>query len=532
MFLVRMVWQLAFIMRMRLKSEEFDVLDTRVYNLKDDITPFSFFNMIFINKYKHSDEEISQIIMHEQTHVKGHHSIDRMLVESLLMVCWWNPFVWLIKREVVINLEYLADKGVLSKGVDSRDYQYHLLRLTNHGAAVQLVNKFDVLQLKKRIMMMNRIKSSRGKLAKYLMVLPLTLALITANSIFAASNEISGNEPPPEKTQAEDEVFVVVEETPTFPGGMEALTRYLNDSIRYPKIAVDNGIEGRVIASFVVAKDGSIKDVSVVRGVDPSLDKEAVRVIENMPKWNPGKQRNVAVNVKFTMPVQFSLTKPDTQNENGGAPHSEIMIEEPSPDNSDTKVTAVLRQNMTFPGGEKEMMRYLSTNIKYPVAAQQSGVQGLVESKIVIQSNGVATVGVKSLYGNKDNEPLGKEVARVVKDMPKWVADGSYIVDGKVMDSENRAMPGASVILVGTNNGTLTDNNGNFQLPIPDKNGRIAVSFVGYKTFIMDISDLKLSTEPYVVDIPFLFKLEGDNVEPYDGPKLGDNAVIVVGYAK
>ncbi len=115
-------------------------------------------------------------------------------------------------------------------------------------------------------------------------------------------------EAPVEEEEEENVVFVVVETMPEFPGGQQALFKYLSENVKYPVIAQENGIQGRVICQFVVNKDGAIVDVEVVRsGGDPSLDKEAVRVIKSMPKWNPGKQRGKAVRVKYTVPVNFRL---------------------------------------------------------------------------------------------------------------------------------------------------------------------------------------------------------------------------------
>lgn len=115
--------------------------------------------------------------------------------------------------------------------------------------------------------------------------------------------------PPPKPKQEEvtDEIFVVVENQPEFPGGNTAMMKFLGDNIKYPVIAQENGIQGRVICNFVVEKDGSITDVQVVRGVDPSLDREAMRVIQQMPRWKAGKQRGQAVRVRFTLPVVFRL---------------------------------------------------------------------------------------------------------------------------------------------------------------------------------------------------------------------------------
>ena len=122
--------------------------------------------------------------------------------------------------------------------------------------------------------------------------------------VLKAKEEIAQPEPPKEE---ENKVFDVVEEQPSFPGGQGALMQWLRDNIKYPVIAAENGIEGRVIVQFVVSKTGSISDVRVARGVDPSLDKEAVRVVSNMPKWTPGKQNGTTVNVRYTLPVTFKL---------------------------------------------------------------------------------------------------------------------------------------------------------------------------------------------------------------------------------
>ena len=110
-----------------------------------------------------------------------------------------------------------------------------------------------------------------------------------------------------EEEEEIEEVFMVVEEMPEFPGGMAKLMKYFSDNVRYPVVAAENGIQGRVICQFTVWKDGTIRDIVVVRGVDKSLDKEAVRLIENMPNWKPGKQRGKAVACKYTVPVSFRL---------------------------------------------------------------------------------------------------------------------------------------------------------------------------------------------------------------------------------
>lgn len=112
----------------------------------------------------------------------------------------------------------------------------------------------------------------------------------------------------PVEEEEEEVVFVVVESMPEFPGGQQQLYKYINENIKYPVIAQENGIQGRVICQFVVNRDGSLVDIDVVRSSgEPSLDKEAVRVIKSMPKWKPGKQRGKPVRVKYTLPINFRL---------------------------------------------------------------------------------------------------------------------------------------------------------------------------------------------------------------------------------
>ena len=129
-------------------------------------------------------------------------------------------------------------------------------------------------------------------------------------TVEAVRNDIATVAPPPPpapKPEVSTKVFDVVEEMPSFPGGNGALMSYLASNIKYPVVAQENGVQGRVIVSFVVERDGSISDVKVARSVDPSLDREAQRVVKSMPKWKPGKQNGSAVRVKYTVPVVFRL---------------------------------------------------------------------------------------------------------------------------------------------------------------------------------------------------------------------------------
>lgn len=125
-------------------------------------------------------------------------------------------------------------------------------------------------------------------------------------AVLKAKEDIAAPEPPKQVVE-ETKIFTVVEQMPLFPGGDAALMGYLRDNIHYPTVAAENGVQGRVVVGFVVERDGSITDVNVLRSVDPSLDREAVRVVKSMPKWTPGKQNGSAVRVKYQVPVTFRL---------------------------------------------------------------------------------------------------------------------------------------------------------------------------------------------------------------------------------
>ena len=125
-------------------------------------------------------------------------------------------------------------------------------------------------------------------------------------AVLKAKEDIAAPEPPKHVVE-ETKIFTVVEQMPMFPGGDGALMGYLRDNIHYPTVAAENGVQGRVVVGFVVERDGSITDVKILRGVDPSLDREAMRVVKSMPRWNPGKQNGSAVRVKYQVPVSFRL---------------------------------------------------------------------------------------------------------------------------------------------------------------------------------------------------------------------------------
>ena len=471
----RFLVQLGSIIRLHIQCPKSTMQGVRVHLLKKENGPFSFFHWIFIHPQSHTESEIGEIITHEETHARQHHSVDVLISELMCTFCWFNPFIWLMKREVRGNLEYMADHRVLETGHDSKSYQYHLLGLAHHKAAANLSNSFNVLPLKNRIKMMNKRRTKEIGRTKYLMFLPLAALLMIVSNIEMVARttekfakEVMGQTttqvvaPEPEiatlpelpaeeiqkitapqdkkvkeaseihsKSVPDSIVFQVVEEMPDFPGGMQALMEYLSKNVKYPVEAHSAGIQGRVIVSFTVKKDGSIADTKISRSVAPSLDKEAERVISAMPKWKPGKQRGEVVNVRFTVPVVFRLTGPATPKaeEIKQSDLEEVVVvgygskEDSTPnaagvktDNEET-VFKVVETMPKFPGGTAGLMQYLARSIKYPVIAQEKKQQGRVIIQMVIGQDGSISNAkvLRSVSPSLDTEAM-----RVVSNMPKW----------------------------------------------------------------------------------------------------------------
>lgn len=218
-----------------------------------------------------------------------------------------------------------------------------------------------------------------------------------------------------------DQVFTVVEVMPEYPGGQGELLKYLAKSIKYPVIAQENGIQGRVTASFIIEKDGSIRNIEVIRGVDPSLDAEAVRVLSGMPNWTPGKQRGQDVAVKYTVPVTFRL---QGKTENQPTPGKDDVVvvgygsnEADKATDSSDQVFAMVEKMPEFPGGQNGIINYLQKTMQYPKDAQEKGLQGRVICSFIIEKDGSIT-NAEVMQGIEPS--LDQEALRVVNAMPKW----------------------------------------------------------------------------------------------------------------
>ena len=407
---LRFIIQLVSICRIRRKGQVVYLNGQRIISLPSEANPFSFFGWIFLYLPQMEDESQDEILMHEQTHARQWHSVDVIVSELANIVCWFNPFSWLLKGEIRLNLEYLADNQVAKTMEDSKQYQYHLLGLAHTNSKTGLYNNFNVSQIKSRIIMMNKKRTRTAGRIKYALFAPLAAALLIASNISCTSTETQeANTKAIESRAAEGEVFQVVEEMPEFPGGMAECMKWLAQNIKYPAEAQEKGIQGRVIVQMVVEKDGTITHAKVVRGVDPLLDTEALRVVNSSPKWKPGKQNGEAVRVKYTLPIMFRLGGDSSDSKTAEAP-KEAKVDE-------NGIHQVCEEMPEFPGGMRECMNWLGKNINYPEDCKKAGIQGRVIIQFVVDKDG----SIKSPKVARSVHPsLDAEALRVICSSPKW----------------------------------------------------------------------------------------------------------------
>ncbi len=180
--LLRLLLQMSALIRLRQNKRILHQEQFRIVELKEQVNPFSFFHEIYVNPSLHSEQELHEIIQHEQFHIRQKHTLDILLSELLTIVFWFNPFAWYLKNALKQNLEFLTDRLVLKTGVDAKHYQYNLLKVSTLQTNITTANHFYFLKLKNRILMMNKQESPSYRLVKYLLLIPVVAVLLMAFS--------------------------------------------------------------------------------------------------------------------------------------------------------------------------------------------------------------------------------------------------------------------------------------------------------------------------------------------------------------
>ncbi len=331
-------------------------------NLQDDIAPFSFFKYIFISKKHRQSPDFPVMLAHEKVHVRQKHTLDILLAEAVKIFFWFNPLVYLFKKAMAENHEFIADE--VAAGNTRKTYSHLLIQIAELQLYRLPVNSFIQSPIQNRIKMMYKNRSKPFFKAIYLLALPLVFALALLGFDSQASdlvklpvNSVTFEHqdtlpvppppppppppskrkksvsppppppppPPPSVSKDKEEVFEVVDEMPLFPGtgnfsgeqakkqeySLQKLMGFVGTHLKYPEEARKKGIQGTVIAQFVVKKDGSIGKLKIIRDIGEGCGDAVMAVlktIQELPdKWTPGKQNGQPVNVMYTLPVKFAL---------------------------------------------------------------------------------------------------------------------------------------------------------------------------------------------------------------------------------
>ena len=331
--LVRLVWAYARLTVIiwngkKIKMEGYTLVVTGNKNF----SPFSWRGYVVVEKTSDTTE-YPAIMIHEMRHLSSCHDIDLMLAQLYAVLVWYNPVSWLMIDELKTVHEYEADEAVIASGLNLRDYQMLLIKKAVGARFPSLANSLNHSKLQKRITMMYQSKSRTAGKLRSLVLVPALAIGIAVVSIPAVASVISGasettlldsdskvskisaisanTESVAEmRTSAPasyNKVFTTVEKLAEFPGGIEAMMKWLQYNVKYPKEAEKAGEQGKAVVKFTVNKDGSISNATIIKSVSPSIDKEALRVVTSMPKWKPAENGGKKVACWYTLPVSFRL---------------------------------------------------------------------------------------------------------------------------------------------------------------------------------------------------------------------------------
>lgn len=395
---------------------------------RNDMSPFSWRNIIVMSRIDYDDDG-DIIITHESRHLDSRHWIDLLFAELMSLFIWYNPAGWLLKNELQTIHEYEADEAVIKSGINIKKYQLLIIKKAVGGRLPSITNSLEQSNLSKRIKMMLRKDSSRKPgwraiavvpaVAVSALVLNVDVVADTTNSLsdIKVTNYISSVQEQPsselqlvahvpapaETTHSDEEVLSSAEEMPRFPGGEGELMKCIAHNIRYPKEAMEQNIQGRVIVRFVVTRTGKIGQVEIVRGND-LLNQSAIDAVKALPDFIPGKVNGNPVSVWYVLPITFRLSEDDKTDTDKSAPSETI---DPS--------RGTIAQ---FPGGEIKLMEYLAKNIIYPKEAMEQNVEGRVVTQFTIGKTG--KVGDIKVVRSVSPE-LDREAIRVVSTLPDFI---------------------------------------------------------------------------------------------------------------
>ena len=446
--------QLRQVRRLRRGAETVRTAEYTLVRTPQPVEACSWFRTIFVGRDTPA-EELAVIVQHELSHIRHRHSAERCCMEALKALLWWNPFVWLLAARLREAEEYEADRDVLGSGCKAEDYMQLMLKQLL-GYRPDITNGLRHSLTKKRLLMMTTNHPHRYVLLRLAGAVPAILGLLCAFSFTTRAAVYlapEGDEATPQTytvtelpaadrrsaadtthyyatieypaapqessaapaIKSDDEPLLRAEVMPTYRGGdLNHFRQWAQEQVRYPKAAFEQRIQGRVVASFVIEKDGRVADVQVLASPDRSLSDETVRVLQSSERWEPGRNAdNQPVRVKYTLPIDFRLDS--APQEPSAAPESATK-QRLAPGSEDLYVRA--EQMPRYRGGDLNTFRqWVQLQIRYPQEAREQQLQGRVTVSFVVEKDGSMT---HMLMLASPDRSLSDEVVRVLQKAERW----------------------------------------------------------------------------------------------------------------
>jgi TonB family protein len=520
LLLLRFSWGIMRILELAKNDDYRKSGNLRLYPIQRKTT-FSFFNYIFIQP-EHWDKPVTDfIIRHERAHVEHLHSLDNILTELILVFGWFNPFYYVYRNDLHLLHECQADQVVINSGCDRSTYHQLLLNEVSGNLTYIIVNQFSYSLIKRRFKMISKNKQSRLAGFRILLAIPAAFALLllfsftsldkttsllktkilqpTIQAVQSSIDEFQNQQQSESKINpslnqqidtARQNADRRENEKRGFPGGYLAWKKYLETESKFPSEAAKPGVNSYIEVSFYVSENGKINNVKVGKGIDDASDKEAIRLINSMPKWTPfvrdGKPISSLIHLDLNIkPNPTNANLPAIANFSGyskGLGYSGSSTE-------DDKPLLLVEKNPDFKGGYEAMLKFLSDNIHYPEAAKTAGIQGTVFVQFVVSKTGAIT-NVKILRGIGNG--CDEEAIRVVKAMPDWNPgenDGKAVPVMFQIPVKFQLVKPISIALVDPSTDKvkpIIDKNGDQALLVVEQNPVFQDGYQGMQTFLKD----------------------------------------------
>ena len=460
--LIPVLRQLLMIRRIRRRAQISRTPDYTLVRTPKRIEACSFFRTIYVWQGT-PDDELPVILLHETSHIRHRHSLERVAMETMKAALWWNPFVWLAAARLNEVEEFEADGDVLRSGCDIRYYMQLILKQLL-GYSPDITNGLRNSRTKKRFIMMTTNGSHRHALLRLAGVAPALIGLLCAFSFTAPAARYVAPDTEPataettetriaEPPVSDDQPYLRAEVMPLFRGGnLNAFRQWVQTQVRMPKEAIENQLQGRVVATFTIEKDGTLDDIRILQTPDRVFSEEVIRVLQKSDKWTPGTQEGKAVRVKFTLPVDFRIAGAEAPAGQGTAPEpSATTVEEIAvvsfaqtggsrPDRQEIPVekpvtvqVQVFKENKPLSGALVQEMG--SDKGAVTGADGKAGLKTFTGRTLKVLCVGCAT----SYYtiAKESESPLSLMVSLVSSTQAETAADGSVTVSGNGTRSKN-----------------------------------------------------------------------------------------------